>query len=67
MHSPDHEMDLEISSGEIASSIPEVKQAAVTAMSKNYASDADALNGISASHKRFLPNELSSDLFGEKH
>jgi hypothetical protein len=53
MHSPDYEIDLEISSGAIASTIPEVKQAAVTAMTNTYASYADAVNGIAAAMNGF--------------
>ena len=53
MHSPDYEIDLEISSGGISSSIPEVKQAAVTAMTNIYASDADAAKGIAAAMNGF--------------
>jgi hypothetical protein len=53
IHSPDYEIDLEISSGGIASTIPEVKQAAVTAMTNNYASDADAMNGIALAMNDF--------------
>ncbi|MGO9376973.1 MAG: NapC/NirT family cytochrome c [Dissulfurispiraceae bacterium] len=53
MHSPDYEIDLEISSGGISSSIPEVKQAAVTAMTNIYASDADADKGIAAAMNGF--------------
>ncbi len=53
MHSPDYEIDLELSSGGIASSIPEVKQESVTAMTNNYASDAAATNGIAAAINSF--------------
>ncbi len=69
MHSPDYEIDLEISSGGIASTIPEVKQAAVTAMTNNYASDADAMNGIALAMNDFyrttypqLYSERSSEI-----
>lgn len=53
LHSPDYEIDLEISSGVIASSIPEIKQASVTAMTKDYASEADAVKGIAVAINGF--------------
>ncbi|MGO9378951.1 MAG: NapC/NirT family cytochrome c [Dissulfurispiraceae bacterium] len=53
MHSPDYAIDLEISSGGIASSIPEIKQTAVTAMTNNYVSDTDAMSGIAVAINGF--------------
>ncbi len=53
LHSPDYVIDLEISSGWIASSIPEIKQVAVTSMSNKYDSDAVAMSGIAASINDF--------------
>ena len=53
IHSPDYEIDLEISSGAIATSIPEVKRTAVTAMTTPYVSDAAAVDGIASSINGF--------------
>jgi len=45
-HSPDYEIDSAIAAGRIDAGIPDIKKTAVTAMGKNYKSDAEAMDGI---------------------
>ena len=54
--SPDHEVDLAIFQGKIPADLPDIKKACVTAMAKEYATDREAMEGISKSITEFYKN-----------
>jgi len=63
-HSPDYEIDMELSSGRIDASIREIKKVAVLAMTRKYQSESEALKVIETSindyYRTSYPELLSS-------